>query len=302
MDKRHVGSSVTIGHSATKREGRAPPPTARWWPRMLALGSGSLSVMLLGASCQVGSEPLALEVSSPRAELARGFGVDVPLSRQGGDGEAEVSLEGVPEGVEVDLGAGTLGSAATASVRFEAGPDAPVGVHELTIELRTEAETAEAAFTLVVSEGYGAERFSPLEGEVRELSVNGDTLVYEVIEGTAVFQGDIVLGSAAELEAAAQHLSAQGHIIAQDPCNDVFSAFSCETRWQGGVIPYEIAEQWGGEQAKMERRIIAAVQEWNDNTAVRLKPRRGRATSSGSCRPKGVPRAWDGRGDARKYA
>lgn len=295
MDKRHVHKRVRIRRSATTREGRAPPSRARWWARMLALGGGLFAVVLFAAACSNGGEPLALELPSQRAELARGFGVDVPLSRQGGSGEGEVAVEGVPDGVEVDLGAGTLAAGATASVRLEARPDAPAGVHELTIELRTEAETAEAAFTLVVMEAYGAERFSPLEGEVRELSVNGDTLrrsppdaqvgitlVYEVIEGTAVLQGDIVLGPAAELEAAAQHLSPQAHIIAEDPCADASSSvfgpvFSCETRWPNGVIPFEIADQWGSKQGQMQRRIGNAIQEWNSKTTVLLVPRTGQS-------------------------
>ena len=106
-----------------------------------------------------------------------------------------------------------------------------------------------------------AESYAPgVTGELRtsDVVLPGETtptrITYEVIDGLAIFQGDIVLGPASEL--AAQSIAISG----TDP------------RWPGGIVPYTIDASLN---ATVQSRVNAAIAHWEANTNVQLVPRDG---------------------------
>jgi hypothetical protein len=80
-------------------------------------------------------------------------------------------------------------------------------------------------------------------------------LTYEIIDGDAVWQGDIILGKAHEL----QGLRAQSIVI------DGFGK-----RWPNATIPFEINSNV---TAAGRTNIQAAIDHWQANTQIRFRPR-----------------------------
>ncbi len=99
-----------------------------------------------------------------------------------------------------------------------------------------------------------------LSAEQRTGVFRGQTIRYELVDGMAVVEGDIVLGRADELEAAppTKSLSKSATIITGD-----------RYRWPGGNIAYTIEPAgWS-----IQPRILQAIQHWNDNTPIKIVPR-----------------------------
>lgn len=101
-------------------------------------------------------------------------------------------------------------------------------------------------------------------GEVRSgylTRLNGPPVVidYQVIDGQAVFEGDIVLGPAEELERAPgqPQVGIEGIVVTGD-----------RFRWRNGVIPFRIDANLTN-----QARVTGAIQHWEQNTAIRFVPR-----------------------------
>lgn len=106
-----------------------------------------------------------------------------------------------------------------------------------------------------------AESYAPgVTGELRESEVvlPGETtptrITYEVIDGLAIFQGDIVLGLADELS------------------NQAIAISGTDPTWPDGIVPYTIDASLN---ATMRSRVNAAIAHWEANTNVQLEPRDG---------------------------
>jgi Astacin (Peptidase family M12A)/Ricin-type beta-trefoil lectin domain len=105
-------------------------------------------------------------------------------------------------------------------------------------------------------------------GELRtslvEVEGRAVELTYEVIDGVAVLEGDIVLGTADEVEARAAELAAGTNLRSA-----VRTASAA--RWPGGIVPYVIS----GELDRVGQRdeVLAAINHWNAKTVIRLVPR-----------------------------
>jgi hypothetical protein len=114
----------------------------------------------------------------------------------------------------------------------------------------------------------GEESYAPgVSGVTKTLTVNGQQLTYEVINGLAIVGGDIVMGDAATLETRLRVRSAT--------CNPSFHTdFSCSA-WTNGVIGYSFADNWGdaAENARMRGIITAAMAEWTRQTGIGFVPR-----------------------------
>ncbi|MBX9599994.1 MAG: M12 family metallopeptidase, partial [Bryobacteraceae bacterium] len=96
--------------------------------------------------------------------------------------------------------------------------------------------------------------------EWRTITYAGKQIHVQVVNGEAVYQGDIILGPIEELER-------------QDPVGKrgerTSSVISADRfRWPGGVIPYVIAGD-----VTNQTRVTQAIEHWNENTNIRLQPR-----------------------------
>ncbi|HEX8229707.1 MAG TPA: M12 family metallopeptidase [Chloroflexia bacterium] len=105
-----------------------------------------------------------------------------------------------------------------------------------------------------------AEEYRPgATGDIRTGWVTRGTLPpilarYEVIDGLAVFEGDIILGRADEIPSGAIAFSI---VVSPD-----------SLRWPGGVIPFRI------DGALIDRaRVTEAIQHWEGNTHIRFRAR-----------------------------
>ena len=109
-----------------------------------------------------------------------------------------------------------------------------------------------------------AESHAPgVSGEVVSQELGGTTVTYEVIDGLAVYQGDMVLGDA---EGVAALATAGGLAPATAACAFDFG-FGCG-RWTGGVVGYGFADDWGSANATMRARIEAAIAHWEERTSL----------------------------------
>jgi hypothetical protein len=85
---------------------------------------------------------------------------------------------------------------------------------------------------------------------------------YEVIDGLAVFEGDIILGHADEIPPVGA--------LDRRSAGRSNTAF----RWPNGVVPYEIGSGFGTTQ---QGWIQQAIDHWNANTPYWFRPRNGEA-------------------------
>lgn len=112
-------------------------------------------------------------------------------------------------------------------------------------------------------------------GELRTVQIDGHDLTYEVIDGLAIFQSDMILGYADEFEAM---IAGGGGSIAVDGPPVMMSAvcrfnhFGCE-RWTDGIVGYDFAFDWFGSNIEMQRRIESAINHWRVNTGMEFARR-----------------------------
>ena len=109
-----------------------------------------------------------------------------------------------------------------------------------------------------------AESYAPgVRGEVVTQDLGGTTVTYEVIDGLAVYQGDMVLGDADGVAA----LAVAGDLAPATAACAFDFGFGCG-RWTGGVVGYGFADDWGPANATMRARIEAAIAHWEERTSL----------------------------------
>jgi hypothetical protein len=137
------------------------------------------------------------------------------------------------------------------------------------------------------------------QGEVKTVQVNGKTFQYEVIDGLAIYQGDMILGPAAKVVKQLEFVSTQAAKQAQksssgwtnlsvsEPSGSSLKPQSiiCDTdnistgfgwfcgRWPGGIVPYSFQNDWGGEEnnAAMRNTIRQAMNHWAQRTNLQFR-------------------------------
>ncbi|HEX7049072.1 MAG TPA: M12 family metallopeptidase [Longimicrobiales bacterium] len=248
----------------------------------------ALAAILSLAACSDSdsTEPqpsLRLEVEPASLTLIRGATdtVQVTVIAENG-GDVPVTLSATP-------------SAADVSAAFESNPTTSTSELVLTVSLEAEpgartvmvtgsggGATASAELSLEIEAelpGDSEERYGPgVVGEIRTIEVEGEPLTYEVIDGLAIFQGDMILGDADEVEArliaGAEGAGGNEQIGTQTAiCNFDFG-FGCG-HWTDGVIGYAFANDWGDDATNlmMRQRVVEAMEHWEARTSLRFVER-----------------------------
>ena len=98
-------------------------------------------------------------------------------------------------------------------------------------------------------------------GELRTGIISRNTLPdkpvqYAAIDGLAIFEGDIILGTVEEMDELVRRIRPLGLVI-----KDNF-------RWPGGVIPFQIDSA-----LRNQARVTQAIQHWENNTDIRFRAR-----------------------------
>lgn len=107
-------------------------------------------------------------------------------------------------------------------------------------------------------------------GELRTASINGQEITYEVIDGLALYQSDMILGDAAEMEAlSGGDLHTSGTICDHEHIASGFGWFC--GRWENATVPYNISGDWGADDMTMRNRIREAIEHWEENTNIRFQ-------------------------------
>ena len=92
------------------------------------------------------------------------------------------------------------------------------------------------------------------QAEWRESEIDGRKIRYQLVQGEAIWQGDIVLGPVESLGKASR---ASAVISGQ------------RLRWTDSTMPYVIDDN-----VPEKERVEGAIRHWNENTPMRLVPRR----------------------------
>ena len=116
-----------------------------------------------------------------------------------------------------------------------------------------------AATTIGVAQAQTPE---PLD--IRTGVYRGHRVTYQVINGLAVVEGDIILGTPEELEPPAGSQLIKG----ADAAKEAVARSDSDFLWPGGVIPYVIDAGLPEPQ-----RVLDAIQHWNENTVMQLVER-----------------------------
>ncbi|MEU4091620.1 Dot/Icm T4SS effector Zinc-dependent metalloprotease LegP [Streptomyces sp. NPDC026673] len=116
----------------------------------------------------------------------------------------------------------------------------------------------------VTGEGHGEFRSAPAvkTALIDGMSFAGRPVQYVEIDGLAVFEGDIVLGTAAEVERRTQELQAETE--GKLPESDV-AITGRQFRWRNALVPYEIDGALPNQQ-----RVTDAIAHWEARTRIRF--------------------------------
>ena len=122
--------------------------------------------------------------------------------------------------------------------------------------------------------------FAQPAADFRVAVLGGRVIPYEAVDGLAIVDGDIILGTVEEVEAASgQDLEAargiRGAAVRVNPDNSL-------PLWPNATIYYTIDANVPSQQ-----RIRDAIEHWNTRTPIRLVPRTGQANFVRFVRPAG---------------
>lgn len=123
-----------------------------------------------------------------------------------------------------------------------------------------EGDSAETAAELNVEDRYDI----PEETHLAWVDFGGEPVqvAYEVDNGDALWQGDILLGNAQEVEEASAAYEANPDDIVHR------SALAHLAAWPNGTVPYEIVVI-----GTLRNRVEQAIDDWNEQSLVQLVPR-----------------------------
>ena len=111
---------------------------------------------------------------------------------------------------------------------------------------------------------------APAAGEDSARPHSGPALPCQVVDGLAIHDGDIVLGTAEDAASPAAPPPRGQYTNLQRKATAL--SHHETTLWPGGVIPYVIDDEL---PARAVRSVLAAIEAWNGKTVISLVPRDG---------------------------
>jgi hypothetical protein len=229
--------------------------------RVASAGAAGLQLFIENLRLMEGAKLSLSEVDAngDRGRMAAVYEIVGPL---GGDSFWTAPVAGAEALLEVTFAAGTGG--------------------DLPFQMSTMRHlTAEGLEKLTLEPAPPNPRTAELEGTRGQTTFRGAVVPYKVRNGAALFEGDIVIGPAEQIEAVAPSKTPDG----QRQSMGITDAYY---RWPAGVVPYEIDPT-----LPSQSRITDAIAHWNTMLAgtITLRPRNGETyyvrylntASSGTC-------------------
>ena len=126
--------------------------------------------------------------------------------------------------------------------------------------LRTLCSVLALFAAAAVTDAASAQPIEPVPRDIRTGVYRGQVVTYEVIDGLAIWDGDIILGTPEELSPDG------GTILAgeRDSQTKISAVSDKRELWPGGIIPYTI------DPDLTNPHIPAAIRHWEENTPIRL--------------------------------
>ena len=122
--------------------------------------------------------------------------------------------------------------------------------------------------TVADDRAFGSDH--PLNGTTGVAILGGEALHYEVIDGIAIHDGDMVLGTVEEVIEDTRRWRSGKAVTGSLPERRNLSPESGNSLWPDGIIPYEIEP---GFSARALQDIEEAIHEWNSRTVLTLVER-----------------------------
>mgnify|MGYP001119970964 CR=1 FL=1 len=106
--------------------------------------------------------------------------------------------------------------------------------------------------------------------DVRTGFISGETFTnkaiqYSAVNGLAIFEGCIVLGTVAEMEQAAENIRADLAAPVDETIQRGVHITGQQYRWPGGIVPYHISDALPNQQ-----RVTDAITHWEEKTSLRF--------------------------------
>lgn len=245
------------------------------------LGLNLSIILMIGfflAACQQETSPnessFKITLSETQMQLTQGstetLQLDVTLERSNMEAEVAFSVLGDVESATFEPEK-TLENSSTLS--FVMKSDLELGDYVVTVKAVAGDLEETADLKLSVQEASASqqteESYAPGKtGEVKTVTINGETITFEEIDGLAIYQGDMILGPVSDLEALSQgEFSTLG--VTCDGSDYIFFFSSCN-RWEDGVVRFTLENDWGSDENNriMRLRILSAISHWSEKTSL----------------------------------
>ncbi len=119
------------------------------------------------------------------------------------------------------------------------------------------------AATVAATDIASAQQFNPVARDIRTGVYRGHVVTYEVVDGLAIWDGDIILGSPEDLT---PHLApAPGNTLGRR--NKISATSSKEKLWPGGIVPYVLDPEL------TNPHVPDSIRHWEQNTPIRFVER-----------------------------
>jgi hypothetical protein len=103
---------------------------------------------------------------------------------------------------------------------------------------------------------------------IKPLGTEWKKVTYAAVDGLAVFEGCIILGTVAEAQATKQIVEDNPGILNDDAQAFGIGIRGAQFRWKNNTIPFEIDPALPNQQ-----RVLDAIKHWEDNTPIRFVKR-----------------------------
>ena len=238
--------------------------------------TANITLTIEKASNNAGSFSLELQPNVIVLTPGGSTEVDVKLMRTGGfAAPVNLSLSGFPNDLTASLGESSVaGNSTTLSITTTTVTDAADVQFTISGTADGKVQEVKAQLSVQIPDHVsGGEKYAyapGVSGEERSIEINGEEIRYQVIDGLAIFQGDIVLGNAKVFEERAK----KGELVpTTGTCRGNY-LFGCG-RWSNGTIGYRFADNWGDadENERMRGLIEDAMDEWKARTSINFVER-----------------------------